>query len=192
MRKILLVVPLLAIATGGCASASASAKAKDVPALNVPPPPARVIEPSPEPLPEPVSELPTTPAATPPATRPNRPREQRPPATEAKPGEKPVEPPPPEPAPVTPPPVAPPAQLRTPETADGSNAAKTVRATIDRTNQLFSGINYQSLSKDRKKAYDDAKRFIQQAEDALKQGNIVFAQGVATKAETLAKELAGR
>ncbi len=192
MRKILLVVPLLAIAAGGCASASASGKSKDVPALNVPPPPPRVIEPSPDPLPEPVSELPTTPTATPSAPKPNRTREQRPAATEAKPGEKPTEPPPPEPAPVAPPPVAPPAQLRTPETADGSNAAKTVRSTIDRTHQLFSGINYQSLSKDRKKAYDDAKRFIQQAEDALKQGNIVFAQGVATKAETLAKELAGR
>jgi hypothetical protein len=34
--------------------------------------------------------------------------------------------------------------------------------------------------------------FLQQAEDALKDGNIVFAQAVATKAEKLARELASR
>jgi hypothetical protein len=48
------------------------------------------------------------------------------------------------------------------------------------------------LSDVRKKAYNDAKLLLQQAEDALKEGNLAFAQGVASKAETLAKELAGR
>jgi len=48
------------------------------------------------------------------------------------------------------------------------------------------------LSNERKKAYKDAQLFLQQAEDALKDGNIVLAQAVATKAETLARELAGR
>ena len=56
----------------------------------------------------------------------------------------------------------------------------------------MSSVNYGPLSNERKKAYDDAKRFIQQAEEALKQGNLAFAQGVATKAETLARELSGR
>ena len=52
--------------------------------------------------------------------------------------------------------------------------------------------NFGPLSNERKKAYNDAKLFLQQAEEALKQGNFAFAQGVATKAETLARELAGR
>ena len=48
------------------------------------------------------------------------------------------------------------------------------------------------LSDERKKAYNDAKMFLDQAESALKQGNYVFAQGVAAKGETLAHDLAGR
>ena len=48
------------------------------------------------------------------------------------------------------------------------------------------------MNNERKKAYNDAKLFIQQAEDAIKQGNFVFAQGMANKAETLARELAGK
>jgi hypothetical protein len=182
------MLPLLA----GCASLQAKGKTA-APALNVPPPPPRIIEPAPEPLPEPVSELPPTPSSTAPPPRPSRPRETaRPPATDPKPSEpKPVEPVP-EPAPVPQPPPAPTAQLQTPETADTSSAVKAVRVVIDRANGFLSGINYNPLSNVRKKAYDDAKRFIQQAEDALKQGNLAFAQGVASKAETLARELAGR
>ena len=190
----LTIAALVLAATSACASAGATGKAKDAPPLNVPPPPARIIEPGPEPMPEPVSELPTTPAnPSTGAPRPNRSRETvRPP--EPKPSEqKPVEPPPtPEPAPVTAPPAQPPAQLRTPQTADTSNAARTVRMTIDRANGLLNGIDYRVLSNVRKKAYDDAKRFIQQAEEGLKNGNMVFAQAVATKAETLARELSGR
>ena len=194
LAQALLLAAAAAVA-GACASASAAGKPADSPGLNVPVPPPRVIEPGPEPPPEPVSELPAAPNAAPPATRPNRSREARPPTVEAKPNEaKPVEPPAPEPAPapVPQPPSQPPAQLSTPQTANSGSAAKTVRATLDRANALLNGVNYGPLSNERKKAYDDAKRFIQQAEEALKQGNFVFAQGVATKAETLARELSGR
>ena len=52
-------------------------------------------------------------------------------------------------------------------------------------------MDYRQLTNVRKRYYDDAKRYLQQAEDALKGGNEVFAKGVADKAETLAKELAG-
>jgi hypothetical protein len=146
-------------------------------------------------MPEPVSELPTVPTtSTPPASRPNRPRENKPAAnSESKPAEqKPVEPPPPDPAPVSQPPAQPPAQLRTPQTADAENASKAIRTTLQSANTMLSSINYQQLSKVRQKAYDDAKRFMVQAEDAIKQGNFVFAQAVATKAEKLARELAGQ
>jgi outer membrane biosynthesis protein TonB len=197
MRKALLVVPAIVLAmlsmlSGACASASAKGRSKDAPAMNVPPPPPRIIDPGPEPLPEPVSDLP--PVAPPPNPAPPRPGRTPSKPPEAKPSEpKPVEQPPTEtPPPVAPPTGQPPAQLRTPQTADTSNAAKAVRTTIDRASSLLSSVNYGPLSDVRKRAYDDAKRFIQQAEEALKQGNLVFAQGVATKAETLARELAGR
>jgi phage shock protein A len=53
-------------------------------------------------------------------------------------------------------------------------------------------VNFNRLSNERKKAYNDAKMYLQQAEDALKQGNFVFAQNIANKAESLARELAGK
>ena len=111
-------------------------------------------------------------------------------APDPKAGEKPLEPVTP-PDPVPPPPAQPPAQLQTPQTAD-TNSVRAVRATIDRANGLLSGIDYKPLSDVRKKAYDDAKRFAQQAEGALKEGNVAFAQAVAAKAETMAKDLVGR
>jgi hypothetical protein len=63
---------------------------------------------------------------------------------------------------------------------------------IDRASSTLRGVKYDSLSNERKQAYKDARLFLQQAEDALKDGNIVFAQAVATKAEKLARELASR
>lgn len=192
MRTSFLAIPLVALLAGACASAAAKAPAERPP-LVVPPPPPRLIEPAPEPPPEPVSDIPAAPSPTPPG-RPGRAREAAPKPAEgksetktepAKPVETPIEP-------VAPPPQQPPAQLRTPETSDSSGAAKTVHAMIERARNLLNSVDYGPLSKDRKKAYNDAKLFLQQAEDGLKQGNVVFAQGVATKAETLARELANR
>ena len=40
--------------------------------------------------------------------------------------------------------------------------------------------------------YDQARRFISQAEDALVKKNLVFAKNLADKASTLAAQLAGR
>ena len=193
-RKLPLLIPLVGLVAAGCACASAKAPA-DRPALVVPPPPPRVIEPAPEPpTPEPVSDIPPAPSPTPPG-RPGRPASREPktqvnenktePKAETKPAEPVIEP-------VAPPPPQPPPQLRTPETSDSTGAAKTVRATIERAKNFLGTVDYGPLSNDRKKAYNDAKLFIVQAEDGLKQGNGVFAQGVATKAETLARELAGK
>ena len=189
MVKSLLVIPLIGlIASAGCASVQAKSKPEDRPALNVPPPPSRVIEPAlvPEPVPEPVVE-------PPPATPPNRAARPPAPRPEPKPGEpKPPDPPPVEAPPASPPPATPPAQLQTPQTSDTSGAARTVRTTIDTARGILNGVNFGPLSKELKKAYNDVKLLLQQAEDALKQGNLGIAQGVASKAETLAKELAGR
>lgn len=178
----LLRVSMVVLPLTGCASVQAKSKPADRPALNVPAPPARIIEPTPEPQPEPVTELPP---ATP-ANRSTRPPASRPETTAARPAET---PPPVEPSPPVAPPAAPP---RTPPLVDTSGAAKTVRTTIDTARSLLNGVNFAPLSTERKKAYNDAKLLIQQAEDALKEGNLAFAQGVASKAETLARELAGR
>jgi hypothetical protein len=160
--------------------------------MNVPPPPPRVIEPTPEPPPppEPVVDLPSAPISGTGAARPPRPTTPKPAGSEPKPEAKPGENT--DPPAATPPPPSPPPQLSTPQTADASGAARNVQATVERANGLLSGVDFGPLSNERKKAYNDAKRFIRQAEDALKRGNFVFAQGVATKAETLARELSGK
>jgi hypothetical protein len=192
------LVAAIAVGLAGCASAQATSKPADRPPLVVPPPPPRVIEPVPE-MPEPVSDLPSTPAVTPPNPGSGGSRSTgRPPAPKpeaAKPDPKAsepktVEPPPVEPVPPVPTPPA--NQLRTPETADASNAAKVVQTTIDRARGFLNSVDFGPLSNERKKVYNDAKLLIQQAEDSLKRGNLGIAQGVANKAETLAKELAGR
>jgi hypothetical protein len=197
--RLYLTLPLVGLLATAAACASAQAKgANEKPALNVPPPPQHQIELPAEPL-EPVGEVPGTVPDLPPAPpRTGRPPATRPQAGDAKPETK-AEPPKdtpaatpasPEPAPGLPPPAGSP-QLRTPQTAD-TTAAKSVRTTIDRARSTLSTVNLGTQTSERKKAYHDAELFLQQAEDALKDGNIVFAQAVATKAETLAKELAGR
>ena len=195
MRKLLIAIPFVVVVPllGACASASAASKSAERPALVIPLPPPHVVPLTPEPVVEPVAEIPATPnpgtsrpPARPPASRPsgNASRE------EPKAGEtKPAEPTQPEPAPPAAAPAVPAPQLRT---AESTGAEGAVRAMIDRSRSLLNAVDYRFLSRARKKAYDDAKRFAQQADDALKAGNTVFAQGVASKAETLAKELAGK
>jgi outer membrane biosynthesis protein TonB len=193
MRKLLLIISLVGVALlmAACASASAKAKPADRPPLSVPPPPARMIEPAPQPdpVPEPVPELPAAPVPTR-TSRPPRdtPRQEPAKPPETKSGEATV----PEPPAAAAPAPQPPPQLRTPQTADSGEAEKNVRSTIDRATKLLGGVNYAPLNNERKKAYNDAKMFIKQAEDASKQGNFMAAQGAANKAETLARELAGK
>jgi hypothetical protein len=195
MRTLLLAAPLLGLALLG-AGCSVPLKAKapvERPPLDVPPPPPRVIEPAPipDPPPEPVPDLPPAPAPAKP-TRPAQPRPNSNNSAETKPETKPDTPPAEAttPAPTAPTPPAP--QLRTPQTADGSEAEKNVRTTLDRAKGVLNTVPFNSLSNERKKGYNDAKAFIQAAEEALKQNNYVFAQSLATKAENLAHELSGR
>ena len=171
-----------------CASVQAKSKPADLGGLNVPPPPPHIVAPAEVP-PEPVGELPpvssggsrstTRPTSTKPEAKAEPPAEVSPKPESAKPAEAKAD-------------AGPPAQPRTPQTADTSGAARAVRTTIDTARGILNGVNFGPLSNARKKAYNDAKLFLQQAEDALKDGNLAFAQGVANKAETLARELAGR
>ena len=188
LKKLLLLALLAPLAA--CASASAKSPAER-PTLDVPPPPPRVIEPAVpvETQPEPVPDLPAATPTAPPKPRP-QPRESREPAkTEPKP-EAPVEP-------VPAPPVAQPqtpaeSPLRTPGTADGAEAGRQVREILDRARASLGAVNFQTLSEERRKAYNESKDFMKGAEDALKKQNYVFARSLAEKAEKLARELQGR
>jgi hypothetical protein len=197
MWKLLRAAPLILLAplAGISACASATPKAAEQPGLIVPPPPPHVVPINAEPIAEPVGDIPGTTSAPIAGTSraPARPTPPKPSTGEARPDPKAgaeAKPPDTPPEPATPPaPVVSPPQLRTTE---GSGAEAAVRSAIERTRQILTTVDYRHLTQIRKKAYDDAKKFADQADEALKQGNVVFAQGVAGKAETLAKELAGR
>ena len=193
MKHPISILPILALAAMG-ASACSVAQAKGPatrPALEVPQPPPRVVEPVTAEAPpalEPVADLPPPPTNSPrPRSQPSRetasrdapkpdPKPETPPATDTA----------PPPAPVTNP--AP--QIRTP--ADNSETAKQVRDILDRANKGLSTVDYRVLTPQRKESYDTAKRFILQAEDAIKASNLVYARFLADKADILAKELQGR
>ena len=175
---------VLATASGACLTGRAQTPAER-PALDVPPPPSRAI---PQ-LPAPETSTPPEPTEETSTAKPSAPnRNPRPPATKdpQKPDPKP-ETPPADPVPTPPQPQTPP--LRLPQAGDSTAVARQVTDIIERTRRTLNGIDYGSLSNIRKKAYDDAKLFAQQAEDALKASNLVFARELADKAERLAKEL---
>jgi hypothetical protein len=184
--RLFVLIGLVATAGAGCATTRAEVP-RERPALDVPVPPPRVITPlpPPEPLPvEPVGNLPGNSAPSPP-----RPRPQRPPET-AKPETKPEETKPPEQNPQGQTPLVP--QLRTPDVGNPALVTQQVRDTISRARAVLENIDYGPLSDTRKKVYDDAKLFANQAEEALKGNNLVAAKELAEKAERLAKELQGR
>jgi hypothetical protein len=182
---------LLVALTSACASAQAKAPA-DRPALDVPAPPARTIEPAakPEPsAPEPVSDLPAASPASP--NRPTRPAPRdTTPRTEPKPPEQ---PPAEQPAPVAAaPPVTPAPQLRTPGAADGPEAAKQVRDMLDKAQKALNSVDYQRLTNAQRGQYNNAKLMLTQAEEQLKASNFDLARNNAEKANRIATELQGR
>ena len=77
--------------------------------------------------------------------------------------------------------------LRTPGSEE-----KPIRDRLSVAQSSLSRVDYAKLSTDGRSQYEQSKRFIQQAEQALKDQNFVFAQTLADKAATLAAELLGR
>ena len=65
-------------------------------------------------------------------------------------------------------------------------ARRSTRATAD-----LNRVDYRALNADARTQYDTAKRFIRQAEDAVRAKNLVFAKNLADKAAALAAQLAG-
>lgn len=75
--------------------------------------------------------------------------------------------------------------------SDDAAAAKRIRDTLDSAIRILGGVNYTALGGNGRAQYDTAKRFLTQAEEALKVRNYVFATSLASKAETLARALIG-
>jgi hypothetical protein len=177
MRHASLCVIVLLAASLGAGACAAKAQAvtiePELPALDPPPPPPRVVvvyedeEEAPEPPPvAPTTEKPATPAR--PATRPARPENRvDPPRAEA--GKPPVPP-----------------LVLTPRSGSEQQTETAIRDLLNRVAKDLSRVNPGSLNADGKAQFETAQRFLQQAEDALKGKNVVFASKLADKAATLA------
>jgi type IV secretory pathway VirB10-like protein len=195
MMKMMSVRPIvgagaLALVTA-LASACATARAKaapEAPALDMPAPPPRVVDatevepPQPATLPdEPARHTPPQSSRRPPPPRSDASRPSEPPST------APVEAPKPAAEPAKPPPA-----LQTTPTDVAEKEEQQIRTLLGRANTDLSHVDYQRLNADARTQYETAKRFVTQAEDALRTKNLVFARSVADKAATLAAQLAGK
>lgn len=166
---LLVAVPL---AAAGCAHASAKTM-PEMPALDMPAPPPRDVEPAEPDAPPPA------PSTAEPARAPARPRPATPP-------------PPTQPAPIPPSRPEPPTVLQTaPATVEGETE-RGIRAVLLRATADLGRVDYRALNADARTQYDTAKRFARQADDALRAKNLVFAKNLAEKAAALAAQLAGR
>lgn len=171
----------VAVATAACAKAQAKS-APEGPPLVMPTPPPRVIVAMEEaPAPPPVVE--DTPVPTAPAPRPVPP--PTPPRTATRPEPKGDAAPPVAATPETKP--AESRTLRAPgETAESERA---IRERLSAASRDLARVDYAKLSSARRTQYEQSKRFVQQAEQAIKEQNLVFAATLADKAAALAAEL---
>jgi outer membrane biosynthesis protein TonB len=186
--KVLYSMLLVSALASGCVRARANTT-PDAP-LDMPAPPPRDVPPNEVETPPPVPLVPEPARSAPPRPRPAAPREQPRP-----------EPPKPEPARPEPPAESPrtaddpakaPTTLQTtPATAEGE-VERGIRASLMRATADLNRIDYRALNADARTQYDTAKRFVTQAETALRAKNLVFARSVADKAATLAGQLSGR
>jgi hypothetical protein len=67
-----------------------------------------------------------------------------------------------------------------------------VRDLLARAARDINQVDYSRLSAEGKSQYEQSKRFSIQAEQALRERNLIFAATLADKAATLAAELLGR
>lgn len=169
---------LMAVTLSACAAKAQVRAEAEMPLLDPPPPPPRVVAiyvQPPEPLPITPAVEPATPVRPP--ARPVRP-EQKPEAIAVSP--EPVE------ANVRP---SGPSLTMTPSPGSEAQTVTAIRDLLGRAARDLSRVNAAALNGDGRAQYDQASRFIQQAEDALKSRNIVFAGKLADKAATMAAVL---
>jgi outer membrane biosynthesis protein TonB len=167
----LIFVCLLAVSGSACARMQARPA---VPvALSVPPPPPRV--PIPYTIPEPEEVLLPEPPPPAPPVAPVKPRPETPRT-----------------AVTTPPPTAAPAEAPAPvlqTTANVSAIQQKANGLLSEAQQNLDRVNYRDLSVHAKAQYDRATGFIKGAHSALQTRNFNYAQQLAEKAATLAREL---
>ena len=168
---------------------SARAKAQtlaDGPPLTVPIAPAhqvaleQIVEAPPSELP-PAAE-PEKPAPRPAATPPNR-------ATAARQAEPRTETPAPAPAPAAAPQPPPEAPVIRAQPAASAGDERKAQDLMKKAAGDLERVDYGKLSKDGKAQYDQSKRFSEQAQQAIRERNFVYALTLADKAATLAAEL---
>ena len=160
-----------------CAKAQAADLVPDGPPLAMTAPPPRVITLTDDSTVAPPSPPNTeTPPAPAPATTTTRPRVTQPRATEtpaATAAAPPATPPP------AAPPAAPPLEVRAVPSAAAAGEEKKVRDVMLRAANALNRITWQKLSAEEKTRYDQSKRFSEQAEQALKEKNFVYAMALA-------------
>ena len=169
---------LLTATLTACAAKAQVRTEAEVPLLDPPPPPPRVVAiyaPEPEPLPLAPSVEPATPVR--PTPRPARP-DQKPDAVAA-----------PEPVEAAARPQSGPSLTMTPTPGSEPQTVAAIRDLLGRASRDLSRVNAATLNGDGRAQYDQARRFIEQAEDALKSRNVVFAGKLADKAATMAAVL---
>ena len=82
--------------------------------------------------------------------------------------------------------------LRKPQTADTDEAVRRIRGMLERATRDLGRVNYGTLKGEIRAQYESVKRFIEQAEEALRSKNLDIASFLADKAQTLAHELFGQ
>jgi hypothetical protein len=175
----------------GCAKTQAR-MAPELPPLDVPAPPPRTVEPAVASTPQPGAPLVEAPRTNTPGSVLSGAAAQR---------AEPAKPEPPKPAiPVVEAPAGaeapragqPATTLQTIPTQKEGEVEASIRAQLTRAAADLNRVHYQALGDDRRVNYEEAKVYLKQAEDALRDKNLLFARTVADKAERLAAQLSGR
>jgi hypothetical protein len=178
MRPASLAVVSLAASVAfapGCATTGAAPLPElEVPVLVPPPAPPRIIATYIEPEPPPPPEPPET--VEPPTVARPQPRPAAPPPT-------------PEPAVPMGPPAPPPALTLTPAPGTEAKTEASIRELLGRASGNISRVNTASLSADGRTQLEAARRFVEQAEEALKARNLLFAGKLADKAVAMSAVL---
>jgi hypothetical protein len=183
---------LVSVLAAGCVHTAAKAT-PDAPPLDMPAPPAREVQPTETETPQPVPLVAEPARNAPPRAR-TTPREAPPRAAEPPKPELPkIEPPAEAPKPVIEEAPRPPSTtLQTAPANTEGEMERGIRASLQKANIDLSRIDYRVLNADAKTQYDTAKRFIRQADDAMRAKNLVFAKNLAEKAAALAAQLGGK
>jgi hypothetical protein len=173
---VIALVPALAVLAGGCAAkVRAEAPEPPMPTLEAPPVPPRIIA---------VYQDPVTAAPPTEVTLEGPPAPERPPARPPR-----AEAPDPPPAVAPPPPPPSPPLTLTPAPGTEAQTEASIRTLLSRAMQDLARVNASTLSIDGRTQYDTSRRFLQQAEEALRARNLVFAGKLADKAAAMAAVL---